>query len=157
MVASTALAAPYPLVEHLVRSSERARRVIDRFFRARFDATLQLSACGASHPILQRAARLILELTRSSGRDELGITHETLAAMLGTRRASITVALAALTTAGALATMRASLVVRDRAALERHACSCYTAIANIYAAVGLGYEGEQTATFPRARAELRFG
>jgi CRP-like cAMP-binding protein len=132
-IAGSAFAIPYKLFESFVLGSERVRRIVDRYYRARNDAMLQLCACSATHPILQRAARLILDLSRSADRADLAITHETLAAMLGTRRASITVALSALTAAGALSTMRASLVVGDRSILERNACSCHAAIARIYA------------------------
>jgi CRP-like cAMP-binding protein len=59
------------------------------------------------------------------GVDELPLTQQFLAAMLGARRASVTEALGALERAGAIGDRRGHVRVTDRERLEASACPCY--------------------------------
>ena len=59
------------------------------------------------------------------GTDELPLTHELLAQMLGTRRASVTVAAGILQRAGLIAHTRGDVRIVDRPSLEKAACECY--------------------------------
>lgn len=88
----------------------------------------QLTACHCVHRIERRLSRLILTLDDRSPNGAVRITHDTLAEFLGVHRPSVTYALQALAETGALSSERRRIVIRDRFALEAHACECYTGI-----------------------------
>ena len=60
--------------------------------------------------------------------DVVGLTHEFLAHMLGTRRASVTVAAAVLQKAGLLTYTRGAVKIKNRTRLMSATCECYGAI-----------------------------
>ncbi len=64
--------------------------------------------------------------------DELPLTHELLAEMLGVQRPSVSIVLRTLQTAGLISQRRGGLVVANRAGLEEIACECYRKIRRSY-------------------------
>ncbi len=90
----------------------------------------QLTACHCLHRIEQRLSRCILMLSDYSTLDQIRVTHDTLAEFLGVHRPSITYALQALVSEGAIVSERRRIVVADRKILLDHACECYTVIRN---------------------------
>ena len=66
------------------------------------------------------------------GSDELRLTHEYLAIMLGARRASVTEALRPLQQAGVVRSHRGRIAILDRAALEARSCECYFIVRDEY-------------------------
>lgn len=68
----------------------------------------------ARYTIEQRLARWLLMAADRGNPNELPMTHETIAIMLGVRRAGVTVALNRLADTGAIATARGRVAVRDR-------------------------------------------
>ena len=73
----------------------------------------------------QRLARWLLMAHDRHPGDELALTHETLAQMLGVQRPTVTTALHALEGHGIIRSVRALIIVRDRSALERLAGKAY--------------------------------
>ena len=69
--------------------------------------------------------------------DEIPLTHEFLAMMLGTRRASVTDALQVLVGFGTIDRKRGRILVRDRLGLEKTAGDCYGLPESELARVGL--------------------
>ena len=59
------------------------------------------------------------------GSGVFGLTQEFLAHMLGTRRASVTVAAGILQKAGLITYARGEVKIKDRRKLEQAACECY--------------------------------
>jgi Mn-dependent DtxR family transcriptional regulator len=59
------------------------------------------------------------------GSDELPLTQEFLAQMLGTRRSSVTVSAGTLQKAGLIAYTRGNVTINDRRGLEEASCDCY--------------------------------
>jgi len=57
--------------------------------------------------------------------DQLRVTHQFLALVLGTRRSTVTVAMSRLQQKGIVETHRRLVTILDRAALEENACECY--------------------------------
>jgi CRP-like cAMP-binding protein len=93
--------------------------------------TAQCVLCNRLHPIDQRLSRwLLMAHDRSGGINEMKLTHEFIAAMLGARRAGITVAAGQLRTAGLIDYARGRVIVLDRSGLEKTACECYDIIQN---------------------------
>lgn len=93
----------------------------------------QLSLCNAKHDIGQRLARwLVLAHERVDG-DELPVTHELLATMLGVRRPGVSESLGALEESGVLAKSRGMLKVVNAEALKKQACECHRIIGDRFA------------------------
>jgi CRP-like cAMP-binding protein len=109
----------------VLREFRPLRRTLLRYTDVVLAQAQQAAVCHASHRVEERCARWLLVAHDRVGRDELPITHEFLALMLGVRRASATVALGLLRRAGCIAPSRAVVRVVDRAALERASCECY--------------------------------
>ena len=92
----------------------------------------QNSGCNRKHAMVQRCARWLLGTHDMVGRDRFEITHLVLSQMLGVRRASVTEAALVLQQSGAITYQRGIVEVKDRAALEAHACECYRIIRSTY-------------------------
>ncbi len=85
----------------------------------------QSTACNRLHPAERRLARWLLICRDRIGRDEVPITHETMAQMLGVRRATVTEAAGALQREGLIRYRRGVVTLVDRPRLEAAACGCY--------------------------------
>ena len=86
-----------------------------------------MAACNRLHGAERRLARWLLMTHDRVGSDDLHLTHEFLAEMLGTTRSTATLALGALRRAGLVRTRLGRITVLDRAGLEAAACECYQA------------------------------
>jgi Mn-dependent DtxR family transcriptional regulator len=81
--------------------------------------------CNRHHSLEQQLCRwLLLTLDRLPG-NELTMTQELVAGMLGVRREGVTEAAGKLQRAGLISYRRGHIAVLDRRGLERHACECY--------------------------------
>jgi CRP-like cAMP-binding protein len=87
-----------------------------------------VAACNRLHEVDERLARWLLMSQDRLGGDIVPLTQEFLAHMLGTRRASVTVAAGILQKAGFITYNRGSVKVDDRSGLEDAACECYASI-----------------------------
>jgi CRP-like cAMP-binding protein len=85
----------------------------------------QLAACNRLHAVEQRLARWLLLCSDRLGTKSLPLTQELLSQMLGTRRASVTIAAGILQKAGFIAQNRGSVTITDRGQLEQVSCECY--------------------------------
>jgi CRP-like cAMP-binding protein len=85
----------------------------------------QIAACNRLHPVEQRLARWLLMCSDRLGTKSLPLTQELLALMLGTRRASVTIAAGILQKAGSIAQNRGSVTITNREQLEKASCECY--------------------------------
>jgi len=87
--------------------------------------TTQIAACNRLHEVDERLARWILMSQDRLDSKQLPLTQEFLAQMLGTRRASVTVAAGILQKAGLISYTRGNVTILDREKLEDAACDCY--------------------------------
>ncbi len=85
----------------------------------------QVAACNRLHEVDERLARWLLMCQDRIDSNFVPLTQELLANMLGTRRASISVAAGLLQKAGLITYQRGRVTVVDRPRLERAACECY--------------------------------
>jgi len=99
-----------------------------RYVSAALDAIGQFAACNRLHPIEERGARWLLMAHDRVPTDEIFLTHEYLAMMLGVRRPGVSVAAAALERSGLIAYHRGRIVVTDRPGLEKASCECYVVV-----------------------------
>ncbi len=85
----------------------------------------QVAACNRLHEVDERLARWLLMCQDRIGSNFVPLTQEFLAHMLGTRRASVTVAAGILQKAGLITYQRGHVNIVDRSLLESAACECY--------------------------------
>jgi len=84
-----------------------------------------LGICNNLHPIEQRFCRWLLMIRDRTRTNDLKFTQEAIAAILGTRRATISEAAAGLQAAGLISYTPGSISIRSPRALEKAACRCY--------------------------------
>ena len=101
------------------------RLLVQRFIQALLLQVSQRLACAAVHPIRARYSRWLLMTHDRMGDREFPLTQESLAQMLGVRRASVTTAAGALQEAGFIRYSRGRVAILDRKGLENAACECY--------------------------------
>lgn len=96
-----------------------------RYTHAFLAQVSQSVACNALHPVEKRLCRWLLMMHGRAGAECFPLTHEFLAAMLGVRRATVTVAARKLLQAGLIRYARGEVTVLDRPGLEQTACPCH--------------------------------
>lgn len=100
------------------------RRLL-RYTQALMTQMAQTAACNRHHTVEQQLCRwLLLTLDRSSS-NNLVMTQELIAHMLGVRREGITEAAGKLQRAGVISYRRGHIAVIDRRRLESCVCECY--------------------------------
>jgi CRP-like cAMP-binding protein len=90
--------------------------------------TSHLAACNRLDEVEERLARWLLMSQDRLGGDLVPLTQDFLAHMLGTRRASVTVAAGILQKAGLITYNRGHVKIDNRSRLEDAACECYAAM-----------------------------
>ena len=104
------------------------QRVLLRYTRALMAQTFQTAACNRHHSVEQQLCRwLLLTLDRLPS-NNLVLTQELVANLLGVRREGITQAAGNLKRAGFISYRRGHIAVLDRSGLESRACECYAVI-----------------------------
>lgn len=107
-------------------------RLLLRYTQALIAQIAQTVACNRHHTLDKRLCRwLLLRMDRVTG-NELVITQELIASMLGVRREGITEAALQLQAAGLIHYARGHMTLLDRPGLERRACECYAVVKKEY-------------------------
>ena len=103
-----------------------------RYTQALMTQMAQTAVCNRHHSLDQQLCRwLLLSLDRLQG-NELVMTQELIANMLGVRREGVTEAALKLQNAGLIRYARGRIRVLDRAGLERRTCECYAVVKKEY-------------------------
>lgn len=105
--------------------SDAFRRLLLLYAQGFMTQIAQGTICNRLHSAEQRLARWLLICRDRVGRDDILITHETMANMLGVRRATVTEAAGSLQRDGLIRYRRGVVTVVDRQRLERASCGCY--------------------------------
>jgi CRP-like cAMP-binding protein len=98
------------------------------YAHALFIEAAQSAACNAHHHVDARLARWLLTSSDAVESEELPLTQEFIATMLGVRRAGVTCAALTLREAGLITYNRGNIKILDRNGLEAVACECYQII-----------------------------
>lgn len=104
------------------------QRLLLRYTQALITQMSQTAACNRHHSVEQQLCRwLLLTLDRLPS-NELVMTQELIANMLGVRREGITEAAGKLQHAGVISYRRGHIAVLERAGLEARVCECYAVV-----------------------------
>lgn len=115
------------LLEEFNRS-RAAQNLLLRYTQALLMQISRTIACNRHHSIHQQFCRWLLSSIDRLPSNELWLTQEAIAGMLGVRRETITKEVGELQAAGLITNGRGRIVVIDRPRLEARACECYREI-----------------------------
>ena len=124
-VAGTAFRLDSSAMERLLPKCPQLEKLLNRFSQVLGLQATQVAACNRLHEVDERLARWLLMSQDRLGGEVVPLTQEFLAHMLGTRRASVTVAAGNLQKQGLIQYTRGAVTIADRAKLESAACECY--------------------------------
>ncbi|AMK75753.1 MULTISPECIES: Crp/Fnr family transcriptional regulator [Methylomonas] len=102
--------------------------ILLRYTQALITHMTQIAACNRHHSIEQQLCRWLLMILDRRGDNEIAITQQSIATMLGVRREGITEAAGKLQQAGLIRYYRGHISVLERAGLETQSCECYQVI-----------------------------
>ena len=119
-------------IADLARDFEPVMQQLLRYTQALFTHMAQTSACHRHHALAPQLCRWLLQhLDRQAG-DEMRITQERIADMLGVRREGVTGAALQLQREGLISYSRGHIRVLDRRGLEQQSCECYGVVERAY-------------------------
>lgn len=120
-----------PLLEEFDRN-KKLRDVLLRYTQALIAQLSQTTGCNSLHQLEQRLARWLLEAQDRVDSDDLKLTQEYIAHMLGVRRAGVTQAAQKLQERGLIRYHRGHVQILDQQGLEASACECFRTLREEY-------------------------
>jgi hypothetical protein len=131
-VGGHATALPVADFERELADNERFATLLSRCSHALLLQSLRLTACTGLHSLDQRCARWFLTVLDRFPEDQLAITHEFLATLLGAVRPSVSAVIEEFQKRGILKLERGRVLIADRPRLLASSCECYEAIRRAY-------------------------
>ena len=107
-------------------------RLMLRYTQALMTQMSQTAVCNRHHSVEQQLCRWLLSTLDRLPSNELTMTQELIASMLGVRREGITEAAGHLQQAGFIRYRRGHITVLDRSGLGSRVCECYAVVKNEY-------------------------
>jgi CRP-like cAMP-binding protein len=104
------------------------QRMLLRYTQALITQISQTAVCNRLHSVEQQLCRWLLLSHDRVKADELIMTQELIADMLGVRREGVTVAAGRLQAIGAISYVRGRITILDRTKLEETVCECYQVV-----------------------------
>jgi CRP-like cAMP-binding protein len=129
-VAGKGLRIPSAGLEENFGRMPNLRLLIEQYVMTQQLQVAQLAACNRLHDMDQRLARWLLMCQDRTNSENLPLTHDFIAQMLGSGRPTVTIAAGVLERAGLIANTRGSVKILNRKRLEDAACECYRVIQN---------------------------
>ena len=108
------------------------RAVMLRYTQAMMTQLTQSVVCARFHSIEQRLCRWLLISQDAVRSDDIRLTQEFLAAMLGVNRPGVTIAARLIQSVGMIDYNRGRIRILDRQGLEAASCECYGVIRNAF-------------------------
>jgi CRP-like cAMP-binding protein len=121
-------------VEHVRQLAERSvtfRTTLIRHEQILLAQSQQSAACNAIHTIEARLSRWLLRCRDLTGSEDLPLTQEFIAQMLGVRRTSVSIVANTLQQAGLIKYKRGHIRVLDLDGLRESACECYWTVKSL--------------------------
>lgn len=131
-VAGAAYQANAEAIKKVFERGGAFHRLIHSYMHTLFVVASQSAACNRLHNLEQRMSRWLLMSSDGIASDEVALTHEYLAAMLGVRRAGVTEGALKLQRDGLIRYSRGKIEILERKALELRACECYLVVKEEY-------------------------
>lgn len=120
------------MIKSEFEKSEPVMHLLMRYVQALITQMSQTAVCNRHHTLAQQLCRwLLLSLDRLPG-NELVMTQELIANMLGVRREGVTEAALKLQDDGLIRYARGRITVLDRLGLEKRSCECYEVVKKEY-------------------------
>jgi CRP-like cAMP-binding protein len=127
-IGGSCLRCPVEPLKRVLRDLPCLRALLGGHEQALFAQAQQAAACNATHVIESRLGRWLLRAADLHGSDELPLTQEYIAQMLGVRRTSVTMIARTLQQAGMIRYTRGHIKLTDLQALRETACECYEVV-----------------------------
>jgi hypothetical protein len=108
------------------------RSMLIRHEQILFAQAQQSAGCNASHSVEARMCRWLLRIRDLTQSDEIRITQEFLAQMLGVRRTSVSLVASTLQRAGWIKYRRGNVQITDVEGMRSGACECYEKVRLYY-------------------------
>ena len=125
----------FRLKSHVIKEEFKRAPVLHlllRYTQALITQMAQTAVCNRHHSLDQQLCRwLLLSLDRLEG-NQLVMTQELIANMLGVRREGVTEGALNLQKSGLISYSRGRITVLDRTGLEKRTCECYAVVKNEY-------------------------
>ena len=121
-------------------------RLMLRYTQALITQMSQTAVCNRHHSVEQQLCRWLLLTLDRVPTNELTMTQELIATMLGVRREGITEAAGKLQRAGFISHRRGHITVINRSGLEKHVCECYGVVKKEYHRLLSDVKNRQSAT-----------
>lgn len=110
------------------RRAGALQNLLLRYTQTLITQVSQTAVCNRYHSVEQQLCRFLLSSLDRSPLNELTVTQELIAHMLGVRREGITETAGKLRHAGLISYCRGHITVLDRSGLEKRACECYQVV-----------------------------
>jgi CRP-like cAMP-binding protein len=120
------------LMEEFNRASA-VMRLLLRYTQALMTQMSQTAVCNRHHSVEQQLCRWLLLTLDRLPTNELTMTQELIANMLGVRREGVTEAAGRLQARGFISYRRGHITVLDRKGLEQNVCECYAVVKKEFA------------------------
>src|SRR5215210_4191551 len=108
------------------------QRLLLRYTQALMTQMSQTAVCNRLHTVEQQLCRWLLLSRDRLNTDELVMTQELIANMLGVRREGVTHAAGRLQDNGLISYVRGRITILDRSGLEKTVCECYRVVKDEY-------------------------
>jgi CRP-like cAMP-binding protein len=108
------------------------QRLLLRYTQALITQMSQTAVCNRLHTVEQQLCRWLLLSRDRLNSDELVMTQELIANMLGVRREGVTQAARRLQELGLISYVRGRITILDRSGLEATVCECYQVVKDEY-------------------------
>lgn len=127
-ISGGALRMPTEKFLHLKSEHADFERALFSSVQSVFYQVMISGACNGTHDALHRLARWLLTMHDRADGNEMRLTHDFLAQMLGVRRATVTEAALKLQDRGLIDYARGRVAIKDHAGLSDASCECYALV-----------------------------
>lgn len=128
LIGGNAMRLEIEILQREFNRGEQLQRLLLLYTHILLAQVMQNVACHSQHKIEQRLARLLLSVHDCLQQDRFALTQESIATMLGVRRAGVTNAANHLQKANIIHYRRGNITIIDRSQLEQASCECYSVI-----------------------------
>tara|TARA_R110001583_G_scaffold24983_1_gene90882 strand:- start:1244 stop:1936 length:693 start_codon:yes stop_codon:yes gene_type:complete len=120
------------MFHHWIKNNLVVRKLINNYIYVLMRQLAQTGVCTNFHEVNQRLAKWLLMTHDRAHSDNLQLTHQFLAKMLGVRRSAVTIAAGYLQQQGIISYNRGQINILSRTDLEKLSCQCYFVSVNAY-------------------------